>query len=159
MLLLPYFILSSFPWPFPPRSQQGSRSSLPAVLGCAGRAAWGSPWGRGRRGRPRRPDCRWMLNIKSLHHQPGSNFHKWFITRDQEGDRGDGGVVDGGCGPRPSVLGAHTGVNKWGLGFRVRFSISYFLFYLETSWLQFMTNLATVSSFLFFASSQLDLKV
>ena len=41
---------------------------------------------------------------------------------------------------------------------RVRFSISYFLFYLETSWLQFMTNLATVSSFLFFASSQLDLK-
>ena len=40
----------------------------------------------------------------------------------------------------------------------LRFSISYFLFYLETSWLQFMTNLATVSSFLFFASSQLDLK-
>ena len=28
--------------------------------------------------------------------------------RDQEGDSGDGGVVDGGGGPGPPVLGAHA---------------------------------------------------
>ena len=31
---------------------------------------------------------------------------------DQEGDCGNGGVVDGGRGPRPSVLGADTEMSK-----------------------------------------------